>query len=81
MDIGALKGKKGMKGKGYHGGKGMFQRKGKEKDTRAKECTKDTKEKERAKEKAKEKDKDAFCVVIRTTGARNALKEKEDCPR
>eukprot|EP00439_Symbiodinium_sp_Y106_P026027 s4489_g3.t1 len=29
MDIGALKGKKGMKGKGYHGGKGMFQRKGK----------------------------------------------------
>ena len=28
MDIGALKGKKGMKGKGYHGGKGMLQRKG-----------------------------------------------------
>ena len=56
MDIGALKGKKGMKGKGYHGGKGMFQRKGK--GYRAKECTKDTKEKERAKEKAKEKVKE-----------------------
>ena len=60
---------------------------GKEKDTRAKECTKDTKEKERAKERAKdkvkekEKDKDVFCVVIRTTGARNALKEKEERPR
>ena len=31
---------------------------GNEKDTRAKECTKDTKEKERAKEKAKEKVKE-----------------------
>ena len=53
MDIGALKGKKGMKGKGYYGGKGMFSEERK-KDTRAKECTK---EKERAKEKAKGKGK------------------------
>ena len=55
MDIGALKGKKGMKGKGYYGGKGMFQRKGK--GYKGKECTKE-KEKERAKEKAKEKEKE-----------------------
>ena len=55
MDIGALKGKKGMKGKVIMEEKECFR--GKETDTRAKECTKDTKEKERAKEKAKEKGK------------------------
>ena len=77
VDIGALKGKQGMKGKGYKGCKGTYPRKGK--DTRAKECTKE-KAKERAKDtKEQEKDKDIFGVATRATGARNALKVKERC--
>ena len=84
MDIGALKGRKGYKGKGkgmYKGkgkgfgfkGKGMY--KGKEKE-RAK-VSNEIKEAKEGKEKAK--DEDVSFVAIRTTGAKNALKEKEEC--
>ena len=78
MDIGALKGKKGYKGKGN----GMYKGKGKGYGFKGKECSKE-KEKERAKvskeRKEKEKDKVVLSVVIRTIRARNALKEKEEC--
>ena len=83
VDVGALTGKKGMKGKGYKGGKGMYQRKGKGYKGKGMHKGKGKGKSKGYKGKGKGmqgkgKDKDVFCVATHTK-ARNALQVKEKC--